>query len=212
MKTKYMQRFALSTLALCAALSAQAVPVFQDDFESGNLNQWEGKNGGATFGQIIADPLPGSTHGNILDFSAPKSGGDLYTKNAFGAGSYNLSFDYFGAIGTVAAGGFIGTHNYTYDPGSSKYVLWGQAWLAGSGSPAPNALTDDGTWHHYSIDFTKDQDFKLMVEDFLSPGGNARFDNVVLNAPEGGQTAWLLAASLVGFAVIRSRMVKVAAR
>lgn len=201
MKTNYIQRLGLGMVALCVAVSAQAGTVFQDDFEGG-LGQWTGKGTNATSAHIIADPTPGSTHGGVVEFATAMGGGDLFSKSVFAPGVYQLTFDYFG-VG-AGAGGFIGAINCDVPTG----ILWGTPWLAGSGSPAPTALLDNGAWNHYVLNFTTTESFKLVLEDFTRPGDDARFDNLSLTTtvPEGGQTAVLLAASCILFAAFRARM------
>lgn len=189
---KFIQTINTIIFSVCLAFSLQATPVFEDGFESG-LSQWEGKLGGAHNGITVADPLS-SGHGQVLGFSAPKSGGDLFSIASFGPGEYTLSFDYLGVPATSGgfAGGYIGIRH------------WGDRWLAGS--PAGGSLlslVDDGAWHSYSVQFTSLTSFKLMLEDFKTPGGNALFDNVRLSTPEAGTTLALFGLSFAALAGVR---------
>jgi hypothetical protein len=196
MKTSNILKSAITALALCVTLSASAVSVFQDDFSSGTLSQWTGKNGGTNSGIIVPDPVAAG-HGNVLTFTSVKAGGDLFSIASFQAGDYVLSFDYLGmpvqSTTLLPAGGYIG------------YQHWGGRWLAGSPSyGAPTlALTDDGQWHSYTISFNSPDAFQLMLQDFKvnTQARNAYFDNIVLNdvthrttrgVPDAGATSTLL--------------------
>lgn len=205
MKTNSNRWFISTTLvAICAAFSANAVSVFQDNFESG-LGQWEGKPvGGVHSGVIASDPLAGS-HGGVLTFGAIKSGGDIFTASVFSAGQYELSFDYLGV--TPNAGGYIGTANFEADwvIAGLASPIWGSRWLVGNPYGA-NAVTEDNQWHHYTIQFDNTAPFKLMLEDFKGNPRDAFFDNIQLsrkNVPDAGHTALLLGMICAMFATVR---------
>ncbi len=190
----------LGGLAACLTLATHADTVlFQDNFESGNLNQWTAKPGQVQHGQIVADPLQPANH--VLTFTDLNTAGDILTVSSFslsGTQRLVLSFDYLGwpLPGSVAGdlGGFIGI-------ATSLDTALPHFWLAGtdiSGINTPpgigTELIDDGTWHHYDIDFTDfvqtngPTTFHLVVEDWADHGGvpgDAFFDNIRLTSVGG---------------------------
>src|SRR5207249_185655 len=138
---------------------------FQDNFERGDLDQWVAK-GSSHHGQIVPDPLDPTGTNHALNFTARNSGGDIFTGSAIDisgvTGTIVLSFDYLGlADGDPDPnnlGGFIGVStNRTPSNGGVDHF-----WLAATDPSAAfsgygyNAepLIDDGTWHHYDLDFT----------------------------------------------------------
>src|SRR5947209_4238199 len=95
---------------------AQAQILFMDDFESGNLDQWVGKNGGDHHGQIVPDPLDATSTNNVLNFTRLNAAGDIFTLSPIdltaATGPFVVSFDYLGlADGDPKPndlGGFVG--------------------------------------------------------------------------------------------------------
>ena len=193
MKRDVINAFGLATFLLAAANLCRAdITLFQDNFESGNLNQWVGKDGAPLNGQIVADPLNPTNH--VLTFTAVNSYGDMFSAtplNMSGPRRYVLSFDFLGIPDpnnpSRGNGGFIGIAN---EPSASAQEFW----MAGTylpaltvPSPVATVLTVDGAWHHYDIDFTSVVQSNglaqtlLMLEDwngFNSVPGDAFFDNL----------------------------------
>lgn len=194
MKTKTSVPFALVTAVVFAMNLAHAdVTLFRDRFESGDLSQWTGKDGGAHHGQIVTDPLNPANH--VLTFTGVNAAGDIFSAARLefsGPRRYILSFDFLGrSTGPTPDefGGFIGI---SASPAADPV----QFWLAGTYLPALNApapvatqLVADGQWHHYAIDITpvvlaaQLTGTHLMLEDWNDRGsvaGDVYFDNVRL--------------------------------
>jgi RHS repeat-associated protein len=160
--------------------------IFFEDFES-DLSKWTGRtsSNGQHSGVIQSDPLETD---HALAFESVISGGDFFTKQGLTlpGHSYRLSFDYLGLpkVGSQPGdyGGFIG-YSKDFEPAGFDTFRW----LAGTDttSQADPSLIDDGTWHHYSIDFKGFSDgnpFHLMLEDFRGIPGDAFFDNLRVEA------------------------------
>jgi hypothetical protein len=194
MKNQTAKIIGLAALLGTMASVVQAdVVLFQDNFESGNLDQWVGKSGTPHHGQIVVDPLNSSNH--VLTFTGVNSAGDIFSAARLGFSGprrYLLSFDFLGLAptGTTPSeyGGFIGIS----DSAAADPL---QFWIAGTYLPALSApsvatqLTADGQWHHYEIDITplvitaQLTGAHLMLEDWNDRGsvpGDVYFDNVQL--------------------------------
>jgi len=82
-----------------------AATVFYDDFESGSLSQWTGRNGGAHHGDIVVDSMDPANH--VLTFNQLNSGGDIFSVATFPssvAPSFNLMLeDFFRPGASLAA-------------------------------------------------------------------------------------------------------------
>lgn len=184
--------------------------LFSEDFESG-MGQWTGKSDGVYYGQTVTDPVSGSN--NAMNFTEMISAGDVFTSTEFTAGTYWLSFDYFGDTTMFNSpndntGGYVGYSNAL--PGS-------HSWLIGTGtaSGATDTLVDDDQWHSYSLSFTSADSFHLMFEDYVGSGGgagDAYFDNINLSdtapVPEPA-TMLLFGVGLTGLAALKIRKKKV---
>ena len=171
-----------------AAVAADTV-LFQENFESGNLNQWASGHHGI----IVADPLQPTNH--VLTFTALNAAGDIFTAAALPVGNSNqqyiLKFDYLGLAtsnsGPFGLGGFVGLWVSGTEP---HYWIAGTT-EAGLNTPWSVLLRDDGVWYHYEIDITPLiqsnglAEVHLMLEDWISSGGvpgDAYFDNIQLVA------------------------------
>ena len=188
----------LLALAGMALIGSQSTPVcaqiFTDNFESGNLNRWSSD----AHGVIAVDPLNSSNH--ALHFTARQGGGDLFSPSMslLANTTYRFQFDYLGM--TSDANGFAALDNPEY-------------WIFGVYNySVPINMVDDGTWHHYSIDFTPttNQQRNLKFEDYNggSSTGNAWFDNISLApaVPEPGNVAVLCGAGFTAlYAGLRRR-------
>ncbi|NOS69900.1 MAG: hypothetical protein HOP33_08210 [Verrucomicrobia bacterium] len=175
---------AVCTAGLSAISTCSAAIIFSEDFE-GDLRQWTGQGGGAHTGVIVPDPV-GSGRSNVLSFTDLQLGGEVFTTNIFSlSGTFVISFDYLGLPSTNGVygdlGGFLGLFDDLFVPMDS-------AWKAGTQDsyPSPDLLllTDDGTWHHYTITLNYGavgSPFRLALEDFIYSGGvpgDAFFDNI----------------------------------
>jgi len=173
-----MKKFLMSiTIFLFLCSSSYATVIFSDNFEGGDLSlNWTGKTTGSN-AAIVAEPIGGD---NALSFTGTNSGGDIFTStNSFSAGTYWLSFDYLGTSNDDNSGGYVGISNTFLPTGSSDHVWY---WATGTVSGAEDVLIDDGAWHSYTFQFTTAwNDFHLMLEDFVSPAGDAFFDNISLS-------------------------------
>mgnify|MGYP002641060786 FL=1 len=160
-------------LALTFNANASVINVFTDDFESGNLSKWTGKNGGPTTGSIVVDPLDSSNH--VLNFNSLGSGGDIFSLDTVATTStFTLSFDYMGSGSSGGGDGFLGLSLGL--PGS-------HTWLFGNSYPSVTTLIDDGVWRNYLVEISNPypgQSVHLMMEDFRAVAGNAYFDNILL--------------------------------
>jgi hypothetical protein len=209
-------------LAAATPIHAQ-LTLFEENFESGNLDQWTGQFGGPHSGHIVPDPLNGANQ--VLSFTAVDSSGDIFGATPVSLigvpQRFSLVFDFLGlSIGGIppaANGGFAGI---AVVPGFTFPHYWG----AGTYLPALNVppsaatlLVPDGQWHHYEVDFTEVvtannlTSIHPMLEDFSGLGsmpGDVYFDNVQLVAiPEPGTLSLLalgLAAAVIGI-VTRKR-------
>jgi hypothetical protein len=134
------------------------------------------------------------------------------------SGTVNMTLDYLGLPQTGHTsnlGGFIG-YSYSLAP---IQQLFDNFWPAGTdlaAYPLTVQLVDDGTWHHYSFDFSSSaaHPFCVMIEQYSGDNGlpgQALFDNISLNiVPEPSVPALgLLAAGLVLF---RARTCRLAGR
>lgn len=185
-------------LLLATAFAARAdVVLFEDTFESGNLNQWTSKPGDTHSGAIVADPL--NPTNNVLTFTAVKFGGDVFSAAPIPVSTqekFTLSFDFLGLNQGVENGAFLGV---VPAPGADPATFY---WLASTypaeiNAPASAAtpLTADGTWRHYEIDLTDViaaggwTNLHLALEDWAGLGsvpGDALFDNIRLVRVESG--------------------------
>jgi len=192
MNQRILHFFTLALLVGSTTAVDGGVIIFQDTFESGNLNQWTGKFGPAHQGRIVSDPLNPGNH--VLTFTGVNAAGDIFNASripVLGTQRFVLSFDFLAlsASGTPPReyGGFAGI---TTDP--RGYLP--HYWLAGTYFPALNVpasvatvLATDGQWHHYEVDFTEILasnhiwSFQVMLEDWYDRGsvpGDIYFDNV----------------------------------
>ena len=199
-----MKRNSLTLRVLLLALLAVASPagaqdiLFEENFESGNLNQWTGKLGLPHHGQIVTDPLNASNR--VLTFTDVNAAGDIFSAAPVVVDAlprrYVLSFDFLGLpIGGVPPPEYGGFAGVTSDPDGAQPHYWlAGTYLPALNVPAPVAtvLTADGGWHHYEVDFTEVvlanglSSFQLMLEDWYDRGsgpGDVYFDNVRLEAP-----------------------------
>lgn len=170
-------------LLVSSAANATIVSYFSENFESGNLNQWTGKHGGAHSGVITTDPLVSSNH--VLHFNKLGSAGDIFTldKIQTTGTTFTVSFDYLGlcnnGVSTCNSGGFFGID--TGLPGA-------ELWVAGTGSyPVLINLISDNSWHTYNLTFDYNWNHRninpahLKFEDYVGSDkivGNAYFDNI----------------------------------
>jgi len=154
-----MKKFLLAAVLLLG-LSGHSMAVttyFSETFA--DLSAWTRKPS-ASFATVS---------GNVLSFTGGNGAGDIYTNASFGAGY--LNFDYMGTAGSTG-GGFVGI---------SPTVGGSPNWLAGaqpSGWPTPTSLTNDGTWHHYSIAVGAGH---VSLEQYANnTSGQAKFRNMSL--------------------------------
>jgi hypothetical protein len=155
--------------------------LFFNDFSDTSLSQWVGKNGGKHSGQVVSDPL--NSANKVLRFKKNVGAGDLFSDpiKVNPAKEYGIYFDYLGSPASTARngnGGAIGIATGT--PGSHR-------WLAGtstSGGIEKDILEDDGRWHSYRVKFkpiiqgSSVSSFRIMLEEFQKPAGDAYFDNI----------------------------------
>jgi len=158
---------------------ARAESLFFEDFET-DLSLWTNETWtGRRFprehhGIIVPDPLESD---NALTFTSLGSRGDIFTDQKFSSTTknYTLSFDYLGMPGQGGLddnlGGFIGYRDYQDNP----------QWLAGTDPRHNDILPDTGQWEHLSIDFETQDNFRLMIEDWVGIPGDAYFDNIRLS-------------------------------
>ncbi|HPC94544.1 MAG TPA: hypothetical protein PLU87_06360 [Sedimentisphaerales bacterium] len=203
-------KYIILALAVAVMLGATvSADLFYDDFESGSLSAWVGKDGTSTshHGQIVSDPLDASNH--VLTFSQTNWGGDIFATAAgfaVTAGQkYTISFEYLGDptkggtsgdLGGYAgiSSGFPGTHKWYYGTGTV--------------SGAAPVLADDGQWHSYSYTFTATAGMNpvhLMFEDFYLQGyslanvaGDVYFDDVRLVPVPGAVLLGMLGLGVAG--------------
>jgi hypothetical protein len=198
----------LAILLLSIASISHASTLFFDDFESG-LGQWNDTYQGFN-AQIVADPL--NSGNQVLNFTALRAAGDLFSANAFTSttsNSFILSFDYLGTCQTGNCGGFIGASSTT---GGGAHT-----WLGGTTSPYPDLLPDTGAWEQVSISFSSSFAVHLMLEDWNGSGGiagDAYFDNILLTDLNGPAfsavpvpaAVFLFAPVLLGFLGFRRKL------
>lgn len=220
-------------IAMGFAVKADAVPLFFDDFEDGNLfDSWVDDGNTSSTGQIVDDPLQDN---HALNFTGTDTGGDIFTtSNVFTSqtGQFKVSFDYLG-LETEGdddtddlLGGFIG---YSYGYPGTHY------WLAGTNVSYTNdigqviyengvlktnrQLLDTGVWIRYDIYFsaTPNTSIHIMLEDFhldngsmgTGYGGDAYFDNIALSAIPEPPTLLLLGVGFMFVAGLgRRRLLK----
>jgi hypothetical protein len=192
MKRRNVKSYGLVALLVATANLVHANTVlFQDDFESGTLDQWIGKSGEPHQGQIVTDPLNASNQ--VLSFTGVNAAGDIFSAAKLDVSKprqYILSFDFLGLSAggaPVENGGFIGIADAP-SAASSQFWLGGTYPAALSVPPSvATTLVVDGQWHHYEINFTEVilahqlSGAHLMLEDWIDLGsvpGDAFFDNV----------------------------------
>ncbi len=178
---KYISKALVGTVLTLAFFSKASIAtlIISDDFET-DLSQWTGKSGGAHSGVLVADPF--NSANQVLSFTQLISGGDLFTVDTVtsATSTFSVEFDYLGLPKPGSEDGDLGGFFGISEGFPDKHF-----WVAGTGSfPAPIPLIDDGTWHHYSFDFTSPlsstKPVHLMLEDFIGSGGVAGdiyFDN-----------------------------------
>src|SRR5882672_9377825 len=108
----------LALLAVASPAGAQDI-LFEENFESGNLNQWTGKLGLPHHGQTVTDPLNASNR--VLTFTDVHSAGDIFSATPVVVDAlprrYVLSFDLLGlAIGGLPPTEYGGFAGVTLDP------------------------------------------------------------------------------------------------
>lgn len=181
----------LTLTALIAAstyFSHADIILFGDNFESGNLNQWIGKSGGPTSGQIVADPL--NPTNRVLTFGGVTFGGDIFSATPLNVSMqrrYVVKFDFLGLPGAPENGAFVGFSDL---PEATLNPFWIASTFPPGLSAPPSVATTlvaNGQWRRYEIDFTEivasnglTQTF-LMLEDWFDRGsvpGDVFFDNV----------------------------------
>lgn len=187
---KLLTTLTLATgIALSLPLAGQTY--FSEDFS--DLTAWT--KGSAT---TVKDA---GTYGDVLTFTAIRSGGDIATSSfkVPNVSNLRISFDYKGS------GGFLG-----FGSGSNN-------WLAGSASYAPSTaatlrssyqiLDYSGGWSHYDLALpTTLAGNAIMLEDFVSPASNAYFDNITVYAiPEPSTYAAMLGIGSVAFVLWKRR-------
>ena len=193
MKIQTTRSLGLAVLLMAVTHPVRAnIILFQDNFESGNLNKWTGKDGAPSNGLIVSDPLNPANH--VLTFTAVNSYGDTYSAMPLDVSRprpYILSFDFLGVPDpndpARQNGGFIGIAEA---PTSDAEQFWIAGTYPGAitvPSPVATVLVPDGVWHHYDIDFTSVvvsnnlAQTLVMVEDWFNFGsvpGDAFFDNI----------------------------------
>lgn len=203
----------LTLLLLATTSITNAATLFSEDFESG-LGQWNDAYQGNN-AQIVADPFNASN--NVLNFTALRGGGDLFSSNAFTSttsNSFILSFDYLGTCGTGNCGGFIGISS---NAGAGSHT-WLGGTTVGSNNNYNDLLPDTNSWEHVSIAFTSPLSaVHLMLEDWSGSGGSAGdafFDNIVLTDANGPTLSsvpvpaavFLFAPALLGFMGLRRKV------
>jgi chitinase len=198
----------LAILLLATASISNASTLFFEDFESG-LDQWSDAYQGFN-AQTVADPSGGSN--KVLNFTALRGGGDLFSTLSFASttsNSFILEFDYLGTCGGTNCGGFIGV--------SANAGAGSHTWLGGTTSPYPDLLPDTGVWEHVSIAFSSSFAIHLMLEDWSGSGGvagDAYFDNILLTDANGPTLSsipvpaavFLFAPALIGFMGLRRKV------
>lgn len=189
MKSSTARKLTLTgIIAISTYFSHADIVLFSDNFESGNLNQWIGKLGGATSGQIVADPLNSSN--SVLTFGGVTFGGDIFSASPLNVSMerrYVLKFDFLGLLGAPENGAFIG---FSELPEATLNPFWvGSTYPPGLSAPPSVATTlvANSQWRSYEIDFTEivasnglTQTF-LMLEDWFDRGsvpGDVFFDNI----------------------------------
>jgi hypothetical protein len=190
----------LGTMLLCSSQAfADLIPVLTEDFQ-GDLSQWTGRY------DVLASATGQITDG-ALNFTSKGLSAGVFTVETFDPGNYVLTFDYKGQDG----GGFIG---YTTDYGTNGTNTWlaGNAdYSGGDIAPTYQSLQDQDGWYTYTISFIADTPFQLEVEDWVSPAGNAYFDNLSLvdppSVPEPA-TMFLLGFGILGLVAFRKKLIK----
>src|SRR5262249_45900270 len=132
MRLYIVKCFGLLCCGLSTALGAQTSVLFEDTFESGNLDQWIGDVHLAHHGTIVADPLRGRKH--VLRLPELKANGDIFTVMPILVANTNqqyvVSFDSLGLAQPDSVpdnlGGFLGIAPSIDDWQDGRY------WLAGT--------------------------------------------------------------------------------
>jgi len=185
------QQFSIAVIA-----PDEQITLFEDQFESGSLGLWTGKNGGAIHGKIVSDPLNPANH--VLTFTGVNFGGDMFSATHASVDPSHqalvLSFDLLaqplGGVVPSEYGGFAGIAANT--TGLATFWLGG-TYLEALHVPPPSGTppATDGQWHHYTIDCTGFAaanhltSLQVVLEDWSERGsipGDVFFDNVKLTA------------------------------
>lgn len=178
--------FAAACAAILLAQTTNAAVLFTEDFENG-LVRWTGLNNGSHHGITVPDPKA-SGRGQVLTFTALESIADIFSTNdLLLLGIYTVTFDYLGVPstnGTVGdLGGYIGISTNFATP-------VGGDWLGGTHGTVDVALTDDGSWHRYTVRLTNFTTKVLhlgLVDCSCSKGipGDVFFDNIIVQTVPG---------------------------
>lgn len=157
--------------------------LFQENFQNG-LSRWAGKGGGAHHGLIVSDPL--GSNDSVLVFTETNGGGDLVSPVIKSSSTnYMLSFDYLGkpmdntitgSLGCVIGRGNFNRIDKVYAAAHTHYSR---------DSSGHVVLTDDSSWHHYTIPFSfTGGELRLVLEDWSFDGkaparaGDCYFKNI----------------------------------
>lgn len=184
MKRTFLAATATTLFLSALAFNAGATVLFEDDFSSGNLDNWNY----SVYGEVVASPTDSGN--SVLSFSDTNSYGDTFSSliGNTGAESYTLSFDYFttDSDSTRNGGGFVGIDADGMKDGEQGGPNGAHLWYLGT--PTYTGVTylpvAANGWQHVAYDFTLPDtwtQFSLMFEDFRKPAGDAFFDNIVLS-------------------------------
>ena len=195
-----------AVVVVSASSAANAALLFSDTFSGPLGANWVSNNTGA----IVTAPAPAG--GSALTFTGLGSGGDLFSKSiaGTGAGTFNISFEYFCATGNCGA--FVGLA-----PGGSTLTIpttaGTDAWLATDtvphAYPAPFSFSGVGGWNQVSFTFqvTSAAQFGVKLEDFTGSANDTYFKNfTVSSVPEPGTWAMMILGFMgVGFMAYRRK-------
>lgn len=147
-----MKKLLLASAVLSCAVASQAVVVFEDGFESGNLSKWTVV--GTNLGSIVTDPVKSGTYAAKITPGTANSNG-LYANVTPITGSDPVIFEFDLKLDSLNAGNrhFASIRSYSGDAYGSGSLE--QVYAIGAYNAAANKIDANGTVTSSTADTTR---------------------------------------------------------